>query len=361
MGVDTSAQGPSNHWRPVVFLVLFCLAFSVTFTRAQDVAEAARQERARKDADHKATHHVYAEEDLKRDRILTPEDQVKALAREKHQQGASGEQDAKAMPPEQSQQPESLGDVARRYREQKAARDAEQAEKKKFTPFPYKVPEQTLTASKPEIAPLKRPALGSDVRKESHKVPAPVPPSVPRGTGLRPRISPFQPRLLPAPPSAVSVAPVGPPVRNRVESPTASPTTPHRSFAGLRPLQVQRGDSWWRLAERYLGSGARWPELRSLNAAAKGPLDMLSLGSLVLIPETPVVRADHSASRIIVKRGDTLWALARLHLGRGSAWKCLARANPQVSDYTRLTVGASLRLPTGDIPESCQGKEKLQR
>jgi nucleoid-associated protein YgaU len=361
MGVDTSARGPSNHWRPVVFLVLFCLAFSVTFTRAQDVAEAARQERARKDADRKATHHVYTEEDLKRDRILNLEDQAKALAREKHQQGASGEQDAKAMPPEQTQQPESLGDVARRYREQKAARDAEQAQHKKFTPFPYKVPEQTLTAPKPEIVPLKRPALGSDVREESHTVAAPVPPSVPRGAGLPPRISPFQPRPLLAPPPAVSVAPVGPPVRNRVESPIASLTIPYRSFAGLRPLKVQRGDSWWRLAERYLGSGARWPELRSLNTAATDPPDTLRQGSLVLVPETPVVRADHSESRIIVKRGDTLWALARLHLGRGSAWKCLARANPRVSDSTRLTIGASLRLPAGDTPESCQSNEKLRR
>lgn len=359
MEVDTSARRPSNHWRPVVFLVLFCLAFSVSFARAQDVAEAARQERARKGADHKAAHHVYTEEDLKRDRILTPEDQAEVLSREKQQQGEPVEQNAKAMPPEQSQQPESLGDVARRYREQKAARDAQQAEKKKFTPFPYKVPEQTLTAPKPEIAPLKRPALVSELPEKSDMAPTPVPHSAPRGTGSRPRISPFQPRPLLVPP-AMSAVPVTPPPRTREESPTASLTASHRSFAGLRPLQVQRGDSWWKLAECYLGSGARWPELRSLNAAAKGPPDMLRQGSLVLVPETSVVRADRSESRIIVKRGDTFWGLARLHLGRGSAWRCLARANPQVSNYTRLAVGASLRLPSGEMPGSCRSSEKLQ-
>ena len=130
MTVDRPARGPSNHWRPVVFLVLSCLAFSA-FTRAQDVAEAARQERARKGAEHKATHYVYTEEDLKRDKILTPEDQAaKVATREKQQQAALGEQNAESVPAEQSQQPESLGDVARRYREQKAEHDAEQAEKK---------------------------------------------------------------------------------------------------------------------------------------------------------------------------------------------------------------------------------------
>ncbi|HYA65036.1 MAG TPA: LysM domain-containing protein, partial [Candidatus Sulfotelmatobacter sp.] len=164
-----------------------------------------------------------------------------------------------------------------------------------------------------------------------------------------------------APPPAVSVAPVAPPSRERVESPTASLTVPRQSPAGLRLLRVQRGDSWWKLAKLYLGSGARWPELRSLNAAAKDPPDTLRQGSLVLVPRNPIVRADKPESLIIVKRGDTLWALARSHLGRSSAWRCLARANPQVSDYTRLTVGMPLRLPTGEMPESYRSSEKLQQ
>ncbi|HYA62100.1 MAG TPA: hypothetical protein VED66_02790, partial [Candidatus Sulfotelmatobacter sp.] len=206
------------------------------------MAEAARQERARKDAEHNAIHHVYTEEDLKRDKILTPEDQAKVTGREKQQQAAPGEQNAKTLPAEQSQPPESLGDVARRYREQKATREAEQEVKKKFTPFSYKVPEQTLTAPKPEIAPLKRHALGSGLRVESELVPSPVPHSGPGGTGSRARISPFQPRPLLAPPPAVSVAPVAPPSRERVESPTASLTVPRQSPAGLRLLRVQRGD-----------------------------------------------------------------------------------------------------------------------
>src|SRR5215467_3840118 len=69
-----------------ILLIFSFAAVSVTPTRAQDaaqdqsqnqkdqsVAEAARQERARKENRQKKSKHVYTAEDLKRDHILTPE------------------------------------------------------------------------------------------------------------------------------------------------------------------------------------------------------------------------------------------------------------------------------------------------
>src|SRR6266403_708734 len=49
-----------------------CAVFGVTQCSAQDVAEAARQERAQKESKHKKSKHVYTEQDLKRAQILTP-------------------------------------------------------------------------------------------------------------------------------------------------------------------------------------------------------------------------------------------------------------------------------------------------
>jgi hypothetical protein len=48
------------------FLVFFCAALGAALCYAQDVAEAAKQERARKEAKQKKNKHVYTEEDLKK-------------------------------------------------------------------------------------------------------------------------------------------------------------------------------------------------------------------------------------------------------------------------------------------------------
>src|SRR5579859_5623630 len=94
---------------------LFAGAAQCRAQASQDVAEAARQERARKDA--KTQKHVYTDEDLHRAKILTPEDDARVEARGK-QQPAPVEEQAKAPADGQiGQLP--LGDIARRYRNAK--------------------------------------------------------------------------------------------------------------------------------------------------------------------------------------------------------------------------------------------------
>jgi LysM repeat protein len=90
------------------------------------VAEAARQQRAYKQQQQRKTaKHVYTEEDLKRSRILTPEDQAAVEARKT--ECAQNPQKNNCVPTPSrnpgaldanSQQP-SLGEVARQYRKQK--------------------------------------------------------------------------------------------------------------------------------------------------------------------------------------------------------------------------------------------------
>src|SRR5258706_16008057 len=62
-------------------LFVSCAVFGATQCSAQDVAEAARQERTQKKKQKKKTKHVYTEQDLKRDQNLTPEDRAQGEAK----------------------------------------------------------------------------------------------------------------------------------------------------------------------------------------------------------------------------------------------------------------------------------------
>jgi nucleoid-associated protein YgaU len=52
-----------------------------------------------------------------------------------------------------------------------------------------------------------------------------------------------------------------------------------------------------------------------------------------------------SENAICVRRGDSLWKLAREHLGAGARWTELWQANPEISDPDLILPGQSLRTP----------------
>jgi len=304
---------------------------------AQDPAEAARQEKERKAAEGKTPHHVYTDDDLKRAKILTPEDQAKVAARKNNPTENKKEQAKGAG--ESAPGEESLGGVARRYRKEKAEREAARATGQgERAQFPMKLPEATMAAPKMPVQPKTegRAAESSPRRAEAG------------------RVSPFEPRPLRGVPSSGAVARVGPNAPRepgtralRVEPEAAN------GNAALVPRKVERGDSWWKLAKVYLGSGARWQELRGMNRVEARPPELLLLGSTVLVPAGVVVHEAQVAKSVTVQKGDTLWGLARGHLGRGAAWKCLAEANPELGAPERLRIGQSILLPVEDAGKAC--------
>src|SRR5467141_1020349 len=86
-------------------LVFLCALFVTTECHAQDVADAAKQERARKESQQKESKHVYTEDDLKRAQILTPEDRAQIEARKNQAAPNAGEKpedalDAKSLSPD---------------------------------------------------------------------------------------------------------------------------------------------------------------------------------------------------------------------------------------------------------------------
>src|ERR1700719_750855 len=130
---------------------------------AQDVADAARQAQARKHQQTKHKKHVYTEEDLKRTRILTREDQelLDAIKRDEILPGAETSTTLDAQTLEHL----PLGDVARMYRAMKELNHLQTGE---LAEYRLPVTNTALAYAKPEfVAP--RP---NAVELTTHNAPA---------------------------------------------------------------------------------------------------------------------------------------------------------------------------------------------
>jgi len=165
-------------------LVISCTIFGFTQTYAQDIAEAARKEQARKDNQQKKPKHVYTDDDLKRAQILTPEDRAEVEARKGRQPlpaAVEGQEsiDAQELPAELP-----LGDVARHYRR---LREMQQLQQSVQFHLPV-ADEQVLAAPKASVI----------VAPEAPALEAPKHPVMP----VHPRISiPAPPQIEPMQPS----------------------------------------------------------------------------------------------------------------------------------------------------------------
>lgn len=323
MGLNDRLK-PCLRWRmvPLALLSATLSAVPLCAQDTQDVAEAARQERERKAAQQNAPHHVYTEQDLKRNKILTQEDESRVTAR-KAVPPAPEKKNTEPQVVEQKQETESLGEVARYYREEKAARQAEEAAKNAApSRYPLGTPGASLAEPKPEAAPNIG-SLRADELKPRARAVAPVP-----RNSFPSRVFPFVPRDSAVPRSSATDVPLA----VLAES--------------VRREKVQPGDSWWRLASRYLGKGSRWEELLRVNPGLSRDPGRLMAGTLVFVPASARSRpAAPPSGEIIVHKGDTLWSLAREHLGCGTLWPQLAAANPGITQFTKLQIDSRLKLP----------------
>ncbi len=390
-------------------LFFCCAALGAAISRAQDqqdhsVAEAARQERARKQELQKRAKHVYTEEDLKHPNILTPEDRAQVEAKrnecaQRNNCSPAPRQNSPANLDASSPAPgTSLGEVARQLRKQKElqARKPKQSE-----PFHLPIGTPALASpvlpERPAVHPPAQPVLRP--KTSSPKSPAnifrrdpfsavPVRPELP-GPEVRPNIQEdvrpnvhpnfskdvrptlraygrtiarAQPKISsrPAPPS-IAVQPTQPPVPSKPAQPVAPVVTvrpvqpqivPNSSaIAAQKAVSVQSGDSLWKLAQQNLGSGNRWPEFLAANPRIIDP-NQIRVGAQLILPSA--VAASPSARRSVpsnagatmkVRKGDTLWSLAKSNLGRSSAWPCLAAANPAIANPDHIFVGQQLVVP----------------
>ncbi|RBY78597.1 peptidoglycan-binding protein LysM [Blastococcus sp. TF02-09] len=143
-------------------------------------------------------------------------------------------------------------------------------------------------------------------------------------------------------------------------APTATPST----------YQVQRRDTLWALAERYLGDPLRYPEIVELNATAVGPDNEISPGTVLVLPADasglppaeggPEPTGATVPEEVTVEPGDTLWGLAEEVTGSGEDWRQAwelnrGRIQPDGATFTDPSLirpGWRLSIPTPvDSPE----------
>lgn len=107
--------------------------------------------------------------------------------------------------------------------------------------------------------------------------------------------------------------------------------------------QVKSGDTLWKLAQQYLGSGSRYPEIVQLNGLKN---DRIYPGMNLKIPGTQgdtQPKPEVSYREYTVKRGDTLWKIARTYLGSGSRYSEIMELNGLDSDI--IHPGQVLKIP----------------
>lgn len=358
----TSVGLPSAARRsPSLFLLSLCvIAISASATigaaqcSAQDVADAARQERARKETEQKKPKHVYTEEDLKRAQILTPEDREQVQAKKTQPVPMPTEKSLDAVDAESIPAGAPLGDVARQVRHQKESQEQRRAQQ--FTLSLTEAP--VLASPKPLIRSLRpKPTLASPVAPSFAKsVPpgvAPFQPPVKRSPFSRPKI------LMSPRPRALSSEPALPGLSaSRLAAPL-TPEPPRSHIAATRPpamiapstaaklsiVTVKRGDSLWKIAQHNLGAGFRWHDLLAVNPDIRDA-NRIEAGSRIFLPTA----SPPAATTLTVQRGDSLSKIARARFAHAALWPCIARANPSIADPNLIYEGQTLTMPASCPP-----------
>jgi nucleoid-associated protein YgaU len=305
-----------------------CAVFDATQCSAQDVAEAARQERSQKESKQKKSKHVYTEQDLKRAQILTQEDRAQVEAKKNQPAPPSSEKSQEAFDAQSLPADAPLGDVARRFRKQK---ESQKLQRSAEFHLPF-ADAPALASPKPPVMPLRPPV--------SNPAPprfAPYQPPVKRSPFERPKVFFSAPALvLPSRPPAVRVTPSQP----------VAPIAP-AAPAKLNVVTIKPGDSLWKLAQQNLGKGLRWHDLLAANPGIVDANHIVA-GSQIYLPAA--VSPLRTATKITVRKGDTLSKIAQTQLGHASYWSCIARANPAVHDANIIYEGQLLFLPASCKP-----------
>jgi LysM repeat protein len=327
IGPSTAVRHSSGRLCLCVPAILFflCASFGAAECYGQDVAKAALQERARKASHPKKSKHIYTEEDLKRTQILTPEDRAQFEARKNQPDPTTQQKPRESVDAQSLPAGAPLGDVARYFRKQK---ESQKLQRSAEFHLPFAAA-PALASPKSSVQPLSPAVSASALPRLAHPKPL-----VKRSPFARPNlVIAAPPRVLPSQPPAIRVAP----------SPPITPTAP-ATQTKLQIVTVQRGDSLWRLAQLNLGQGHLWRDLLSVNPGIHDPNHIVA-GSQIYVPA--VVSAPVTATNYTVRKGDSLWGIARTQLGHGASWPCIAHANPGILTPNLIFPGLLLVLPDG--------------
>jgi len=266
----------------LVSLILGCAAASF----AQDLGEIARQERERRKEQPARSTYVYTNDDLQRQHILVPEDEARVIAARNGASNPAVQVAQAPVPPAPLAAAASLAPAAT-----SAAPSAAPVAARAAAPISHSTFSASTVMVQPKLSPLEairrlvqeasvqeRPAIATHRRAIAY-----IP------FGMRP----------------VPAAQTKPMRRETATSPVsrAAFVRPRRPLAGPQPVDlgvadvvtVERGDSLWALARRYLGSGRRWRELAALNSQVLNP-NVLHVGEWICLPSGNIQSAHENIS-----------------------------------------------------------------
>ncbi|HMI52792.1 MAG TPA: LysM peptidoglycan-binding domain-containing protein, partial [Candidatus Saccharimonadales bacterium] len=230
-------------------------------------------------------------------------------------------------------------------------------------PLPLAKPRTTIRLTEtpapilqaPTLATLVAPELKSREAFLSAPLTAPVTVAKPaRVLHLGSATTPAIPANVAVPPAAVVApilnlaAPKSFAANPAVAARPAEPGVAHnaKTPARLTTITVQVGDSLWTLAQKNLGNGSRWHELMAVNPAVTNPDHIMAGATLSLPGNTAVTQQTPVAgTKIVVKKGDTLWAIAQSRFGHAETWNCIAHGNPTLKNPNRILVQQEIFLP----------------
>ena len=96
--------------------------------------------------------------------------------------------------------------------------------------------------------------------------------------------------------------------------------------------EVQKGDSWWKIATEFLGDGQKYRELMLFN----NNKSVLHVGDLLKIPTNEKI--------YVVQHRDSWWSIAKDQLGSGTRYKELAAYNSMTISQV-IHPGDILKIP----------------
>ncbi|MBO9541043.1 LysM peptidoglycan-binding domain-containing protein [bacterium] len=193
------------------------------------------------------------------------------------------------------------------------------------TATPKAAPSET-PKPKATLKPTPTPKPKATAKPVPTATPKPVvtPKPTPKPT-LKPTVKPtVQPTAKATPSPAAQPTPVATEKPQATASAAPSPVATPAAPRAHRTYVVRRGDSLWSIAKHQLGDATRWKVLFERNQPPIRRADLLQPGMVLQIP---VLTERPSAGWVTVRPGDSLWRMAERAYGRGDQWQAIYRSN----------------------------------
>ncbi len=110
-----------------------------------------------------------------------------------------------------------------------------------------------------------------------------------------------------------------------------------------RVITVKKGDTLASLAEKYYGNPMDFKRIIRANRDIKNSHSHLHLGQKVIIP---IITHSNNARLVRVRKGDTLYSIAKRYYGSSKKYQKIIDANYKIKNiHTPLHVGEVIRVP----------------